>query len=422
MDIDGKQDDAYGRAQTASAKAGQDAKEFQKKNITKGFDSNAIDNVKSNSFLKNTAPAPNLNPKSTDDFSPETKIPFISQVSFYVAQKKKELARLNTQQKTMESNIQKLEEQKNTATENLSHISQTEKFALDHIKWFYGLEKALRENHSINIKEDMQSFSQLIKDFEGHGYDANEITQEYLRSLSVKLQIKTHTADLQSLQNQKIDLTNSLAYLQSQTSQHKQTMDIYRELEGMKFGLKEIKQLWNNVLEIAEANGISHKEAVSKFLKDIEGQYDDKLGFESKVNEKRDELVLVNRELSNSRQILWFIPLVGPSLSNLFQKGIGEQDIIGINQLVETCTGNTNFSNSVTGSQKENNSKDKDKDTINGNKTTSRSEYWKILAGELKKYGNIRLAIKEQQENHHRLQKEVNHLNNQKQSYQHTCK
>ena len=110
-------------------------------------------------------------------------------------------------------------------------------------------------------------------------------------------------------------------------------MDIYRELEGMKFGLKEIKQLWNNILEIAEANGISHKEAVSKFLKDIEGQYDDKLGFEAKVNEKKDELALVNRELSNSRQILWFTPLVGPSLSNLFQKGIGEQDIIGINQI-----------------------------------------------------------------------------------------
>ena len=140
LDIDGKQDDAYDRAQTASAKAGQDAKEFQK-NITKGFDSNTIDNIKSNSFLKNTAPAPNLNPKSTDDFSPETKIPFISQVSFYIAQKKKELARLNTQQKTIESNIQKLEEQKNTATENLSHISQTEKFALDYINGFMAWKK-----------------------------------------------------------------------------------------------------------------------------------------------------------------------------------------------------------------------------------------------------------------------------------------
>ena len=210
------------------------------------------------------------------------------------------MARLSSQQKAIESNIQKLEEQENRATENLNQISQREKFALDYIKWFYGLEKALRENHSINIKEDMQSFSQLIKDFEEHGYDANEIIQEYLRSLSIKLEIKTHTADLQSLQNQKIELTKSLAYLESQTSQHKQTMGIYRELEGMKFGLKEIKQLWNNILEIAEANGISHGEAVSKFLKDIEGQYDDKLGFEAKVNEKRGELALVNRELSNA--------------------------------------------------------------------------------------------------------------------------
>ena len=37
------------------------------------------------------------------------------------------------------------------------------------------------------------------------------------------------------------------------------------------------------------------------------------------------------------------------------------------------------------------------------------------MADELKKYGDIRLAKKEQQENHSRLQKEVNHLNNQKQ-------
>ena len=107
--------------------------------------------------------------------------------------------------------------------------------------------------------------------------------------------------------------------------------------------------------------------------------------------------------------------MIGPSLSNLFQKGIGEQDIIGISQLAETCTGNTDFSNSGIGPQKDDRTKDKGKDTNNGNRITSRSEYWKILADELKKYGNIRLAIKEQQENHDRLQKEVNHLTKQKQ-------
>ena len=102
-------------------------------------------------------------------------------------------------------------------------------------------------------------------------------------------------------------------------------------------------------------------------------------------------------------------------MSNLFQKGIGEQDIIGISQLVETCTSNTNFINSGIGPQKEDRTKDKDKGTNNGNRTTSRSEYWKLLADELKKYGDIRLAIKEQHENHGKLQIEVNHLIKQKQ-------
>jgi len=166
IDIDSNGDNAYDKTQTASVKAGQDIKESQK-NIAIRSGSNPCDNIKSNSFLKNTAST--LNPKSTDDFTPETKIPFISQVSFYIAQKKKELAILSSHQKAMESNIQKLEEQEKRATENLNQISQREKSVLDYIKWFCGLEKALRENHSINIKEDMQSFSQLIKDFEEHG-------------------------------------------------------------------------------------------------------------------------------------------------------------------------------------------------------------------------------------------------------------
>ena len=51
-------------------------------------------------------------------------------------------------------------------------------------------------------------------------------------------------------------------------------MDIYFHLEGMGFGLKEIRQLWDTIGEISEANKISHREAVFKFLKDIQEQYD----------------------------------------------------------------------------------------------------------------------------------------------------
>ena len=122
-------------------------------------------------------------------------------------------------------------------------------------------------------------------------------------------------------------------------------------------------------------------------------QYDSKLGFEVKVNEKRGDLDLINRELNNSQQILLSVTLIGPSLSNLLQNGIGQQDITSINQLVENST----------------------KDIDKSNKITSKSEYWKKLIEELKEYENVKLAIKEQQESHDRLQKQLNYLDKQKQ-------
>ena len=51
----------------------------------------------------------------------------------------------------------------------------------------------------------------------------------------------------------------------------------------MEFGLEELKLLQNTINEIAVANNIPLNEAQRKFFKDIEEQYDKKLGFESKV-------------------------------------------------------------------------------------------------------------------------------------------
>lgn len=48
----------------------------------------------------------------------------------------------------------------------------------------------------------------------------------------------------------------------------------------MGFGLKELKLLWRNIYEIADANNIPREEAIKKFFKDVEDHYDDKLGFE----------------------------------------------------------------------------------------------------------------------------------------------
>ena len=154
-------------------------------------------------------------------------------------------------------------------------------------------------------------------------------------------------------------------HLQSQVDQHRQTMNIYNKLEERKFGLKELKQLWNTILEITEANAISNEEGVSKFFQDIEKNYDDKLGFEKKVKE-------MNEEVNKCRSIILSQQSIGSTLYSLLQKGMVEQNIIDIHYLIETIN-NTDISN-----EKENT-----KNNI------SRSEYWKLFTDDLKRYGDI---------------------------------
>ena len=96
----------------------------------------------------------------------------------------------------------------------------------------------------------------------------------------------------------------------------------------MGFGLKELKQLRNTFNEIAYANNIPKDQVGQKFYNDIEEDYDDKLGFESKLKKLRSDIVTVNANLIVSRIALLAQPLVGPSLQSLFSKGLVEQDIV----------------------------------------------------------------------------------------------
>jgi hypothetical protein len=192
-------------------------------------------------------------------------------------------------------------------------------------------------------------------------------------------------------------------------------MNTFYNLEEMGLGLKELKQLRYIILEIAVANKISPDKAVSKFLDDIEKEYDNNLGFETKIKEKQDELALLNNKVINCHTIIQSQSSIGSALSNLLQKGMTESDIIGINSLVDTCTNNTDFSNSKSGPQNENRTKDKSKDTNDDNKIINKSEYRNLLINELQKYGDLKLAVKGQQGNLEKLQKEINHLDGQKQ-------
>ena len=77
----------------------------------------------------------------------------------------------------------------------------------------------------------------------------------------------------------------------------------------MKFGIDELRQLWLTVSEITRNRGDPLKDfdmienPVAYFIKDVEENYYDKLKFEDRVKEKRNELAKLNEQLNMSRLI-----------------------------------------------------------------------------------------------------------------------
>ena len=68
------------------------------------------------------------------------------------------------------------------------------------------------------------------------------------------------------LQNESNYLSQKCFSLENTVNSHEQIISILRELEGMGFGLEELKLLWNTTNEIAVANNMPLNEAQRKFL------------------------------------------------------------------------------------------------------------------------------------------------------------
>ena len=138
---------------------------------------------------------------------------------------------------------------------------------------------------------------------------------------------------------------------------------------------------------------------VAYFMKDVEENYYDKLKFEDRVKEKRTELAMLNEQLKMSRQNLSLQPFIGSTLFSLFQKGINEQDIIEINQVFQDSLLLQNLS--IDNSKNERESPD-----ANDNKHNEKEKGWRMLTEEIKRYGGIKAAIKEQSDLLDRIKKE----------------
>jgi hypothetical protein len=199
---------------------------------------------------------------------------------------------------------------------------------MSYLRMFSELKSLLLDCYGIDTEEGLKELAKLIHDFKVNGYDPAKIINEYTSSLSLRLEIKENENKIKELWQQRNSLQNLVSFLGSQANMHRQTMNAFRELGAMGFGLTDLKQIWYTILEIANYKKITTKEAVSCFIKDVEEQYYSKLLFEDKVKEERNDLDQLKKEAYKYRRILQGQPFIGSTLQSQFQSGVSEQDIV----------------------------------------------------------------------------------------------
>jgi hypothetical protein len=109
------------------------------------------------------------------------------------------------------------------------------------------------------------------------------------------------------------------------------------ELEKMGFNLKQLRRLYNVIKEINETNGFSGPDgyAVKMFMDQVEQYYDDLIGFEKQVREFKEELQNLNIYRLAQLNILSALPYVGNALAYLLGKGLGENQILELANIVK---------------------------------------------------------------------------------------
>ncbi|MBA2268828.1 MAG: hypothetical protein H0W19_10935 [Nitrosopumilus sp.] len=336
----------------------------------------------------------------------EIQIPFISKISGYIEQKKLEVQHLDINNKKLQQEIRDLEEQKNTLLSNITNLIRKESLSLTYLDWFNSLKKELLEIYGIKLEEEFSNFVKVFTDFKYYDYDAHQIVKEYKQIESLRYEMKAIQGIVDSIVHTRDNLLKEIESLEERKSYSRQSLDALQELNYAGYGLKELRQLKNTVIEIAVSNGIEFYDAGKKFLKDLENQYDNKLGFETKIKEVKTELKKLEDEVPEYKEYLQAKDIISRSLPYLYKFGVTDDDIISMTDVVTTyLNGNITF-----------NPNPQSENIVDENKLIKIPYYWRSFINEIRNLGNINSQITKQRSYLDAIRKEIDDLNSQRQN------
>lgn len=341
---------------------------------------------------------------SDEIYHPE--LPLISNVSSFIKDKKKNMRYLESKKNSIFTDISVLEKERIERISELNKVIEKEKKVYSYFNWYNSLKQCLFNKYSIIIEHEIDLFVNAVRDFKQYHFAATKILSEYKIIDSLRKQRKQIQDGLQESILNRDKILTEITSLEDQSNYYKQTIKIYQELHKEGMGLKELKQLNYLVMESAFANGLEVRDALKNFLKDVENNYDSKLGFEKKINELKKQMEELKEQVPEYQSYLKLKGIVSPILIHLTNNGVTNQDIIGMNHLVLEFKNNGDFLSDPI--NKNNN------DYYNSNTKTNdsiiRGQYWNVFVEKLKELKNINSEINKQASSLNYLKTQISDL------------
>jgi hypothetical protein len=256
-------------------------------------------------------------------------VPF-SQIPEYIMQKRQEKEKLEQEIQILEEKVKKLQKEKSDSERLCNSALEESRITKENLKWYSDIKKELETRYGIPV-DDISKLGAIVNQVSQlFGYDASKVVDALSNLESLKAEHAKYQTWTQEVKTDCYGLNQERSQLQNVVASFNQSLSVYNQLAAdMNFGLKELKLLWNTILEIAAANNIPREQAVSKFFKDIEQQYDDKLGFESKIDKLQVEVNKLNLQELRLLGEINAIPRLGLALLKLFNMNDDNNNIDG---------------------------------------------------------------------------------------------
>lgn len=256
-----------------------------------------------------------------------------SQIPAYLDQKNQEKDQLEKKLQELTAQTEMLQ-QKKTQLEGFRNMAmEHHKTTAEQLKLYSDLCKEFAK-YGIPL-DDITHLAKVVDGVRALGYDPVKITNEISNLELLKSQYGIYQSAIPVIKKELDDLYQKRSVHEHLIEAYKQTMSIFYDLDRIGFGLKELKLLHLTIEEISIANNIPMYSGVEKFFKDIDDNYDNRLGFASKVQDLSLEITRLKQQLNELRMQSSLHPVVGQVLLRLLQNGVNEQEIITIADLIK---------------------------------------------------------------------------------------